>query len=337
MWIGLDIGGANLKASDGESRSVARPFSLWKHPERLAAELVDLCQAWPHCDAFAVTMTGELADCFATKSEGVRRILDAVDLLAADRRVLVWQTGSEFMSTDEAREFPRLVAAANWHALATWAGRMAPQGASLLIDIGSTTTDVIPISEGCPAPSGWTDVERLLAGELLYVGLKRTPLCAIARSAPFRGFDCPLAAELFATTLDLALLTGATVEDPDDCDTADGRPATRAAAHARLARMLCCDTEELDLEEARQVALALWDELEQTLSDAATRVVSRMGERPRAVLLSGSGEALARRIVGRNPDLQGADIISLREALGLQHSAAACAFALARLGRERAG
>lgn len=34
--IGLDIGGANLKASDGEHRSVSVPLHLWKQPERAA-------------------------------------------------------------------------------------------------------------------------------------------------------------------------------------------------------------------------------------------------------------------------------------------------------------
>ena len=40
--LGLDIGGANLKASDGEARSVARPFALWREPHRLAAALREL-------------------------------------------------------------------------------------------------------------------------------------------------------------------------------------------------------------------------------------------------------------------------------------------------------
>ena len=77
---------------------------------------VGAANTMPH----AVTMTAEVADCFATKAEGVRRILDSVLAIAGERVVLVWQTAGEFVSADLATEFPRLVAAANWHALATW-------------------------------------------------------------------------------------------------------------------------------------------------------------------------------------------------------------------------
>ena len=45
-------------------------------------------------------------------------------------------------------------------------------------------------------------------------------------------------AELFATTLDAYLVLDQVPEDAEDRDTADGRPATRPCAHARLSRML---------------------------------------------------------------------------------------------------
>lgn len=335
MLLGLDIGGANLKASDGERWSLSRPFPLWKHPEGLAAALAELTAHWSGWDGLAVTMTAELADCFATKREGIVAVLAAVERVAAGRPVSVWQTGGEFLTPEEACEFPRLVAAANWHALATWAGRMVPDAAGLLIDVGSTTTDLIPLEAGLPAPQGWTDVERLLSGELLYRGVRRTPLCALAPTVSFRGQECPLAAEFFATTLDIALLTGRREEDPSACDTADGRPATIAAAHSRLAHMLCCDVEELTRAEAVAVAEALWQRLETDLRKALERCLAPWESPVRTVLLCGEGECLMRRLAASHPRLAGAEMISLTEMLGPAHSHAACAYALARLGRER--
>jgi probable H4MPT-linked C1 transfer pathway protein len=335
MLLGLDIGGANLKASDGDRWSLSRPFPLWKHPERLAAALAELTAHWPGWDGLAVTMTAELADCFATKREGINAVLTAVERVAAGRPVSIWQTGGEFLTLEEACEFPRLVAAANWHALATWAGRMVPDAAGLLIDVGSTTTDLIPLEAGLPAPQGWTDVERLLSGELLYRGVRRTPLCALAQTVPLRGQECPLAAEVFATTLDLALLTGLREEDPSACDTADGRPATIVSAHSRLAHMLCCDVEELTRAEAVAIAECLWRRLEADLSAALERCLSARNHPLRTVLLCGEGEPLVRGLCANHPRLAGAEFISLAESLGPAHSHAACAYALARLGRER--
>ncbi len=154
--LGLDIGGANLKAATSDGRAVSLPFALWREPRALPERLRSLLRQAPH-ERLAVTMTGELCDCFATQREGVGAILDAVVKAAPRTPTLVWSTTGRFVAIDEARANPERVAAANWHALATFAGRFAAAGAALLIDIGSTTTDIIPLWNGEPRPQGWTD------------------------------------------------------------------------------------------------------------------------------------------------------------------------------------
>ncbi|MGH7202601.1 MAG: hydantoinase/oxoprolinase family protein [Planctomycetaceae bacterium] len=333
--IGLDIGGANLKAAHADGPAATRPFPLWKRPDHLPDALAELLADFPPPDLLAVTMTGELADCFATKAEGVDAILRSIEAVAGGVPIAVWQTGGEFLTPAVAREFPRLVAAANWHALATWAGRIAPQGTALLVDIGSTTTDVIPLSEGVPVPAGLTDRERLQSGELVYSGVHRTPVYAIAGSVPFRGGVCPLAAELFATALDVYLLTGAIAEDPNDLDTANGRPATVDAAHDRLARMLCCDRSECSAEEARQVAGFLAGVQRAHAAAALKHVRSRLSSPCSHLILSGSGTFLAEAVLAHHPALNGVPVVRLNETLGTETSRAACAFAAARLALER--
>src|SRR5262245_43136548 len=144
--LGLDIGGANLKMAHPSGVAVQRPFPLWKHPERLAAALRDLRAEAPAHDRLAITMTGELCDCYATKREGVNAILDAVLVAAgADVPVIIWTADGAFVDPTTARKDWLKAAAANWLATATWAGRLAPRGAALLLDIGSTTTDIVPL------------------------------------------------------------------------------------------------------------------------------------------------------------------------------------------------
>lgn len=336
--IGLDIGGANLKAANTDRVCVCRQFPLWKDPAGLAAALIDLIEPLGEPSAFAVTMTGELADCFATKADGVAAILQQVAHVAAGRPVHVWQTGAEFIAPDVACDIPRLVAAANWHALATWLGRMVPDGPAILLDIGSSTTDVIPLLDGRPTPVGMTDVERLLSGELLYTGARRSPLCALAHSVPLRGGTCPLAAEVFATTLDVHLLTGSVTEAVDDTDTANGQPATVAAAMDRLARMLCCDRTELSDAEIRDVADFLAGVQRQRITGSLNKVRVRLPEPGRLIphlLISGSGSFLGEQVVADHSLLQRANVTRLSSLFDPSTAAAACAVAVAMLARER--
>src|SRR5437870_5322249 len=116
--VGLDIGGANLKAAHTSGSARAVPFALWKSPQLLPEVLAMLLADFPTSDVLAVTMTGELCDCFASKREGVRAILDAVAGVAEHRRVRVWTNQERFVDLAYAREVPLPVASANWLALA---------------------------------------------------------------------------------------------------------------------------------------------------------------------------------------------------------------------------
>lgn len=341
--VGLDIGGANIKAADEHGHTISRPFAIWRHPERLEEEVRDILKAFPHSDRIALTMTAELADCFVTKAEGVRSIVTSVEncLSSAERifppsvakptKLAVWTTQGRFVDAETARHQTTAVAAANWHALATWCGRLCPIGPSLLVDIGTTTTDIIPLLDGQPASAGKTDTSRLLSGELSYSGIRRTPVCALAQSVPFRDGYCPLAAEIFATTLDLYLLLGDLPENPADVETADSKPATRVDAYRRLVRMLCADCDEISLSEGVELARFLADVQRQRLAGSLDRVVSRLNSPCRTVLVSGSGEFLARRLISENPKTASATVISLEQQFSGGIAEAACAYAVAQL------
>jgi probable H4MPT-linked C1 transfer pathway protein len=214
-------------------------------------------------------------------------------------------------------------------ALATVAGRLVPKGAALLIDIGSTTTDIVPIRDGVPVPDGRTDPQRLRAGELVYAGISRTPLCAILGLA--------VAAELFATTGDVCRVLGALPEDPNDCNTADGRPATIAASHARLARMLCADLETSTELERRWLAERVVDRLSDVLGGSIKYVAQKLPGSIHSVLLAGSGSFLAQRVLLPEAGLTDVKVINLGKEWGPAASVAACARAVALLASEEDG
>ena len=330
--LGLDIGGANLKGASDAGWSRSAPFALWRDPQGLAAALADLIGGAPGFDRLAVTMTGELCDCFRTKGEGVRHILNAVGEVAGQADMVVYLTDGRFVSPLEANELPALAAASNWHALAQFACRYVNGGAALLVDVGSTTTDIIPLTDGRVAARGRTDTERLVARELLYAGVRRTPVCAVVRELPWRGAFCPVAAEVFATTADAHLLLGEIEEDREANWTADGRPLTVECARQRLARQICADTEDFTIADFEQAARAIRDAQQDELVKCIGTVTGAMSGGVGTVVVSGSGEFLARRVVAKA--LLAGAVISLSERLGAETSQCGPAYAVAVLAEE---
>lgn len=330
--LAFDIGGANLKVADGQGYTDHRAFPLWKQPEKLAASLAEMIAAAPPAEHIAITMTGELADCYETKAEGVQSIVEAAQQAAGQKHLSVYLVDGRLVEPQEAVANPLLAAATNWHALASFAARYVDQSPALLIDLGTTTCDIIPIIEGKPATLGLTDPERLAAGELVYTGVERTPLFALVDAFRLAGKPTPLAPELFATTADAYVLLGDLPEEEYNTDTADGRPRTMRFAHARIARSICADASTMSLGEATQAAKLVRQTQQDQISRAIQQVVERLQKPPTEIIISGRGEFLLEAVIAALPwQARG---LSLSNKLGPEISRCATAHALAELATK---
>ena len=156
----------------------------------------------------------------------------------------------------EIRQDPRLAAAANWLALATLAARLVPASKGILIDIGTTTTDLIPLDSGRVAPAAEPTRNGSRRASLFMQAFAEHPSAALANELPLRGTPTGLAAEIFASTLDVYLILGDIEQEPDNLSTADGRPATALAARDRLARMVGADRDGFSALDAIEFAQA---------------------------------------------------------------------------------
>ncbi len=333
--IGCDIGGANLKLADSSGHCVSIAFPMWLKPDALASTLHEMLGAFQVSDDtyLAVTMTGELADCFATRREGVRQILLQVKHVFSYERIRIYAVGNHWLSTQQALATPWEVAASNWHALATWIGALDAQNVDLVLDIGSTTVDIIPMQpDACgysrPATPARTDRHRLELGQLVYTGLERTPVAAIVREVTVDGRNCPVMAERFAISDDCYIALGLTPESPSDCDTADNRPRTKAHAHARLARMIGEDSETLSLAATQQISDQVIDAQATQVATAIARNLPHFVPSIEAANITavGHGRALAIRAIAKLK--QSAPVVTWL-AERMSPSAARCAPALA--------
>jgi probable H4MPT-linked C1 transfer pathway protein len=334
--LGWDVGGANVKAARLHEEPAAkvavleRPFALWREPGRLPEVLRQAAGELGAARHMAVTMTAELADCFGTKREGVAFVLDSFRSAFPEARHWVYGVDGRFRSIEAARRQPRRVAAANWMASATLASGAFPE--ALFADVGSTTTDLIPIVGGRVAARGRTDPERLRSGELVYTGALRTPVCAMVRSVPLRGRRCPVAAELFAVAADVHLWLGRIEPGDYSCETPDGRGRSRREAAVRLARMVCADLESLDDADVTLIAEHVARAQVRRIAAGMEQVLRRRGAAPRPVaVLAGRGAFLA-RAAAEALGLETRELASqLGPAAALVAPAAAVAYLLAGL------
>lgn len=294
-YLGLDIGGANLKCADLAGHTESIFFPLWQRPTDLAATLAELLAPFPGAQHFAVTMTGELADCFSDAAQGVRHIVEHTEQairtqLSAAAGTHYYSVDGSFVSARLAIDHPDPLAASNWHALASVVASTVDRP-SLLIDIGSTTTDLTALDPGKLRSRSRTDFDRLQTRELVYVGIERTPLCAVVDSLSFDGKSVPVMNEVFATVDDCALLAGFTPESPDDCQTADGRPRTLTAARGRMAKMVGLDHRSFSIEQAGSAA----EDCLRSITASVERAAESVAPDAEQWILGGHGAALLER------------------------------------------
>ncbi|GLK80680.1 hydantoinase/oxoprolinase family protein [Methylopila turkensis] len=300
--VGLDVGGAHLKLARlaaGDRLAAVRivPCALWRGLDRLDAALDDLAGDIPHDAPVAATMTGELVDLWPDRATGVAAIAGALARRFGAGRLALYAGAEGFLPADHAGERAEAIASANWRATAE---ALAAEGdAGLMVDIGSTTSDLVPFTDGRVAARGATDAERMALDELVYLGVARTPVMAMAPRLPFAGAWVTPMAEHFATSADVHRLTGDLTEGADLHPAADDGPKTREASARRLLRMVGADLDATTWAQAETLARYLAEAQLRRLHDAAIGLLSRPDAAARTVVGAGVGRFLAKRLAGR--------------------------------------
>ena len=316
--IGLDIGGANTKVASADGTIIELHYlPLWKNTR--LPEILKEISAKLQPEKIAVVMTGELADCFENKEQGIRFIKETIDSAFGSSKVSYINSRGRFQEdTDNIRE----LAAANWAASARFIG--AEMGDCIFVDVGSTTSDIIPVVSG-EHKAGLTDFERLLRNELVYAGTLRTNLAALLEKVELEKGVCRTASELFATTADAYLLLGRIDESTYTCETADGAGRSKTDAMRRIARLVCADLSEIKEEEIYEVASQMEKKQVSVLVEAISALARREGLKK--IVAAGLGEFLIKEAADR----LGLEFVSISEYWGEEISKVFPAYAAARL------
>lgn len=305
-YIGWDIGGAHLKMAqvDASGRVIFAdqlPTPLWHGLDILRDSLRRAKQWLPDNSlAHAITTTAELSDIFKDRHSGLRQLAQLVSGVITTDKLQFYAGRTGWVGPGSTDEHADAIASANWHATASFAASQRDTG--ILIDIGSTTTDIIPFSAGRLLNAGYTDYERLACGELVYTGVVRTPIMALTMQVPLEGQLRPVVAEHFATMADVYRLTGELAEADDMMTTADGAGKTRLDSARRLARMVALDQIGPENQERWIImAQALAQVQLEMISTAFEQIVARMQLTQKTILVgAGAGRFLVTKLAQRS-------------------------------------
>jgi probable H4MPT-linked C1 transfer pathway protein len=227
--IGLDIGGANTKVATDESYEIVH-FPIWKKRDEFG-DLLRYIKEKYGSPTVSVVITAELSDIFRRKEDGITFISNELERVF-ERVYYLNVEGEIKCCIDNPRDFM----ATNWIASCKFLLEMGYRD-FVFVDVGSTTTDMIPVKDRVV---GKTDLDRLLSGELLYIGVLRTPT--------FHLTDLNTSTEFFSITADVFRVLGDIDENDYICETPDGNDKSYESCMNRLSRLFCSDFDELDEE-----------------------------------------------------------------------------------------
>jgi len=330
--IGWDIGGAHLKAARLENGHIVNVVQiaspLWQGIGELHYALDQARELLGPADRHAATMTAELADAFADRTEGVTKVAEIAEAALGTENLRFYAGHAGLVRPDAVATQTEAIASANWHASAALVARHFSD--AIFADMGSTTTDLIPVRDGKVAAFGNSDVTRMAHGELVYAGVVRSFLMAGVSLVPFAGRWVPLMNEWFANTSDVYRILA---ELPDDADlmlTADGRDKSVEASRARLARQIGLDAKDAEPWALKELARYFAEIQMRAIVDGAHLVLSHAhfhAETP--IVGAGAGRFIMKKLAARlgNPYVDFSDLIDAVPEI--RHKAGDCAPAVA--------
>lgn len=340
-YIGWDIGGAHLKIAgiNNAGKVIFADQSatpLWKGIGILHQSLEQSRKLISGKSVLhAITTTAELVDIFPDRVTGVIQLKDCITGIFDKNPVRFFSGKTGWVSADCVTDYANQIASANWYATASFITRYIDKG--IMVDIGSTTTDIIAFSGGRILNQGYSDYERMSTGELVYTGIIRTPVMALVHDVYVNGERRPVIAEHFATMADVYRLTGDLDEADDMQATADGAGKSLQESARRLARMVGQDINcDESIQEWMNVAKYIAEIQQNRILQSCQRIISCLEDNQDITIVgAGAGRFLAAKLAGSMgcQYLDFADILDVADELKASVARSATAVAVAQLAR----
>ena len=331
-YVGWDIGGAHLKTAtinhQGTITSVEQIATpLWLATTNLEATICQTLEKAPDSALHCVTMTAELCDVFKDRNTGVIELTRRLEQCFKPKSFWLYAGERGFIRPKQVSTYLADIASANWHATASFAAQHLENG--ILIDIGSTTTDLIPFKSGRLISRARNDHERMRQSELVYTGVIRTPVMAVVQKIFYADRWQPIIAENFATMADVYRLTRALIEQDDLIPAADGADKSQVGSARRLARMAGLDFgDKDDIIPWQEVAKYIANVQMEKINQALLNILSRAEVSGTDLLLgAGAGQFMIKKLACKH-DFEYREFADLLAAEESKHQITRCATAV---------
>lgn len=307
--LAYDIGGVYIKSAlieyiDGNVKilSVKRnAFNFRIHAQNLKQALsVELAShiSENEFDGIAITITAETVGIFKTIREGVIRISEICENLFQQYDVGYVSTDGKLHPFCDVKVEPYNFASANWVATSELATEYIYNG--FIIDMGSTTTDIIPIKNGRIVPNGKTDFTRLISGELIYNGLLRTYIQCVVDKLPYKDKWINLASEIRCFTAHIYVYLGL-IEEHKMLHPFSGKEmsVTKNNSKDAIARSVCADSELLTDEDIKIMAQYVLDTQIKCIGQSIKNIWEKKWNQDEDIkfIIVGSGECIVRMAI----------------------------------------
>ncbi len=294
--IGWDIGGAHIKAIkiDFKKKNVKKEqiySPVWKNISYLKKSIKLLKKKLGKSDFHAVTMTAELSDIFFNRYVGTKYIINLTSKLFSKNNVYFYNYKKNFLKKKNAIKETSSINSMNWHASANLLSKYISN--CLLIDIGSTTTDIIPIKNGKIVSKGSNDSKRLKNKELLYLGALRTPITALEKHKNIIYED-------FSNVADIYRILGKIPKKLDKIPTQDNKKKDKHSSARRLARVYGQDYRKKDFKKWKKISSLLEKKQKKILKENINKIKRIFFKKKVKIVGAGIGKFLIKNLFKKN-------------------------------------
>ena len=292
--IGWDIGGAHIKAAKIDfkkktSKTKQLYSPIWKNVNYLKKSIKLIKKKLGKTNYHAITMTAELSDIFPDRKNGVKHIINLSSKILGEKNIFFYSK-KNFLKKKLAIKKPFELNSMNWHATASFVSNFFPN--CILVDIGSTTSDIIPIKNKEIISKDVSDYQRLKSNELIYLGVLRTPIQAVERKKN-------LINENFANLSDVYRVLNKIPSTFDLLPTLDRKTKNKHDSARRIARIFGKDYKKNHFLKWKKTAYQIEGKHLKILKNVIKKIEKKNFLKKVPIIGAGIGEFLVKKIYNK--------------------------------------
>jgi len=292
--IGWDIGGAHIKAAKinfkkktSKTEQIYSP--IWKNINNLKNSIKSIKKKLGKTNYHAITMTAELSDIFPNRENGVKYIIKLSSKILGEKNIFFYSK-KNFLKKKSAIKKTFELNSMNWHATASFISNFFPN--CILVDIGSTTTDITPIKKNEIISNGTSDYQRLKSNELIYLGVLRTPIQAVEKKRN-------LINENFANLGDVYRVLNKIPNTLDLLPTLDNKTKNKHDSARRIARIFGKDYKKNHFLKWKKTAYQIEEKHLKILKEVIKKIEKKNFLKKVPIIGAGIGEFLVKKIYNK--------------------------------------